>query len=38
MVPVAVSVPYNVELDITMTLNNWAFGDITGKPRGTDDD
>ncbi len=36
MVPVAVSVPNtNEELTIRMTFDNWAFGTVTGKPRGS---
>lgn len=34
MVPVAVSVPYDVDFKISMSLDNWAFGEIAGKPRG----
>ena len=33
MVPVAVSVPENVEIDVKMTTDNWAFGDVVGLPR-----
>lgn len=34
MVPVAVSVPTNVEkFTARMTFDNWAFGAIEGKPR-----
>ena len=34
MVPVAVSVPTNIDFDVRMTLDNWAFGKIRGAPRG----
>jgi hypothetical protein len=34
MVPVAVSVPNNVKNPIiTMTFDNWAFGEIVATPR-----
>ncbi len=33
MVPVAVSVPENLDIRIQMKTTNWAFGDIQGKPR-----
>jgi hypothetical protein len=33
MVPVAVSVPENLDIRIKMETTNWAFGDILGKPR-----
>ena len=32
MVPVAVSVPSNVEITIEMQHDSWAFGKITGAP------
>lgn len=32
-VPVAVSVPANVALEIEMSADNWAFGSVDGKPR-----
>ena len=32
MIPVAVSVPQDVEIKIEMKTENWAFGGITGKP------
>lgn len=31
--PVAVSVPASLEVEIKMTEQNWAFGEIAGKPR-----
>jgi len=34
MVPVAVSVPNEIDISIKMTLDNWAFGSIEGTPRG----
>lgn len=34
MVPVAVSVPNEIDINIKMTLDNWAFGNIEGSPRG----
>lgn len=34
MVPVAVSVPATTEeLELRMTFDNWAFGEIVGQPR-----
>jgi len=33
MVPVAVSVPGDLAVDISMNFENWAFGDFVGKPR-----
>ena len=33
MVPVAVSVPDNKDIAITMETANWAFGKIRGVPR-----
>jgi hypothetical protein len=33
-VPVAVSVPATLDIDVTMVEQNWAFGEITGVPRG----
>lgn len=32
MIPVAVSVPKNVEVKIEMETQNWAFGEIAGTP------
>jgi hypothetical protein len=34
MVPVAVSVPNSVNFRVSMSLDSWAFGTITGSPRG----
>ena len=34
MVPVAVSVQFEVDFNVKMTLDNWAFGNIEGTPRG----
>jgi hypothetical protein len=34
-VPVAVSVPQNLEIEITMAHDTWAFGVIPGKPRSS---
>jgi hypothetical protein len=31
-----VSVPANVEITIAMKTENWAFGDVEGKPRPAD--
>lgn len=33
MIPVAVSVPDDLDIRIRMMTTNWAFGDIQGKPR-----
>jgi len=33
-VPVAVSVPANAVVDVTMTLETWAFGTLEGEPAG----
>ena len=33
MVPVAVSVPTDQAIDISMDFDNWAFGDFAGSPR-----
>lgn len=34
MTPVAVSVPNNVKNPVlTMTFDNWAFGNLVAKPR-----
>ncbi len=33
MIPVAVSVPANLELEISMNVDKWAFGKIVGKPK-----
>lgn len=33
--PVAARVPANVDLDITMTAENWAFGEVKGTSRAT---
>ena len=33
MIPVAVSVPTDAEIEISMTVDKWAFGKIVGKPR-----
>ena len=33
MIPVAVSVPENLDIRVQMKTTNWAFGDILGKPR-----
>jgi len=33
MIPVAVSVPETLSVQITMKATNWAFGDVIGKPR-----
>ncbi len=33
MVPVAVSVPDNLNIAIKMETTNWAFGKIKGMPR-----
>ncbi len=30
MIPVAVSVPKNVEIKVEMKTQNWAFGEIAG--------
>lgn len=32
MVPVAVSVPQNIAIKVTMETANWAFGDVVGTP------
>lgn len=32
--PVAVSVPEDAEIEITMTVDTWAFGEIDGAPVG----
>lgn len=33
MIPVAVSVPANTEIEISMQIEKWAFGKIVGKAR-----
>ena len=33
MIPVAVSVPANVEIEVSMQVDKWAFGKIVGKPK-----
>ena len=33
MIPVAVSVPEDLDIRIQMKTTNWAFGDILGRPR-----
>jgi hypothetical protein len=33
LIPVAVSVPAGTPLEISMEVDKWAFGKITGKPR-----
>jgi hypothetical protein len=33
MIPVAVSVPENISIQIQMETANWAFGKIRGTPR-----
>ena len=33
MIPVAVSVPENIAIQISMETSNWAFGRIRGVPR-----
>jgi hypothetical protein len=33
MIPVAVSVPDQTNIQISMETSNWAFGKIVGKPR-----
>jgi len=33
MIPVAVSVPADVEIEVSMTVEKWAFGKIVGKPQ-----
>ena len=33
MIPVAVSVPADIEVDISMKIDKWAFGKIVGKAR-----
>ncbi len=33
--PVAVSVPQNLDIEITMAHDTWAFGVIQGKPRAS---
>ena len=35
MVPVAVSVPANVDASPKMSFDNWAFGRFVGHPRQT---
>jgi len=34
-VPVAVSVPQDTEIAVSMTTKTWAFGEVTGKPVGS---
>ena len=34
--PVTVSVPANLEITIAMKAENWAFGEVAGKPRAAD--
>jgi hypothetical protein len=33
MIPVAVSVPDSIAIQIQMETSNWAFGKIRGTPR-----
>jgi hypothetical protein len=33
MVPVAVSVPDTIDIEISMNTENWAFGKVIGTPR-----
>lgn len=33
MIPVAVSVPAETEIEITLETEKWAFGKIVGSPR-----
>ncbi len=33
MIPVAVSVPANVEIEVSMNTEKWAFGKIAGTAR-----
>ena len=33
MIPVAVSVPTDTPIEISMTIDKWAFGKIVGTPR-----
>jgi hypothetical protein len=33
MIPVAVGVPGQTEIEITMRTEKWAFGEILGSPR-----
>jgi len=35
-VPVAVSVPANIDVEVNMVEQNWAFGEIAGAPRSLD--
>jgi hypothetical protein len=32
--PVAVSVPNNTKIEITMEADNWAFGKVNGASKG----
>ena len=34
MIPVAVSVPEMIDIEIKMEASKWAFGKIAGKARG----
>lgn len=36
--PVAVSVPASSEIEVQMTEQNWAFGEIVGVPRSQAND
>lgn len=31
--PVTVSVPANVDVNVSMIQDNWAFGRVVGKPQ-----
>lgn len=35
MLPVAVSVPADAEIEIEMVADNWAFGEVRGRLRPT---